>query len=248
MTRIPHTLCHLSGTYHLQMQELHARYGPVVRVGPEIVTLCHADMYKDTRGHRKELPKDPIANASFADNILGAGRQEHARYRRILSHGFSAAAMLEQQPLIKGYVDRLVDRLRAACAEGAGGSRVLNMGKWYNYTTFDVIGDLSFGESFGCLENNEYHPWVDMTWKVLKNVAFVGQFSRYKLLASLLMRFAVPADVVSKFAYHKELSREKVRKRLATETDRPDFVQKMIEGSSKGNDVCAGCDDGYKPP
>ena len=31
--------------------------------------------------------------------------------------------------------------------------------KWYNLTTFDLIGDLAFGESFNGLETAEIHGW-----------------------------------------------------------------------------------------
>lgn len=41
-----------------------------------------------------------------------------------------------------------------------GGSEPVNMREWFNYTTFDVIGDLGFGSSFDCLRHSDYHPWV----------------------------------------------------------------------------------------
>ena len=34
------------------------------------------------------------------------------------------------------------------------------MVNWYNHTPFDVIGDLTYGESFHSLEKGGYHPWV----------------------------------------------------------------------------------------
>lgn len=44
---------------------------------------------------------------------------------------------------------------------------------WLNFFTFDVIGDLSFGESpFSCLAAGEYHPWVLATLDGTKEFGF----------------------------------------------------------------------------
>jgi len=45
------------------------------------------------------------------------------------------------------------------------------MAKWYNLTTFDVIGDLVFAQSFGCLGNSEYHPWVSTIFSSVREGA-----------------------------------------------------------------------------
>ena len=76
-------------------------------------------------------------------DITNSGREEHARLRRALSHGFSDRCMREQQLLIKGYIDLLIRRLRE---HGRDGTVPVDMAAWYNFTTFDVIGDLAFGE------------------------------------------------------------------------------------------------------
>lgn len=73
--------------------------------------------------------------------------------------------MREQQPIIQGYVNLLIQRLRERCD---GGKQPLDAVAWYNYTTFDIIGDLAFGEPFGSLEAGEYHPWIAMIFKSIK--------------------------------------------------------------------------------
>ncbi|KAI7785175.1 cytochrome P450 [Diaporthe eres] len=77
------------------------------------------------------------------------------RFCRVLAHGFSAQSMLAQQPVIKQYVDQLFRRLHEA---SEGGTKPVDIERWFNFTTFDVIGDLAFGEPFGCLEDGTYHP------------------------------------------------------------------------------------------
>lgn len=237
MTRLPYTRMFLSGDAHRRVLDLHRAYGPVVRVAPDTLSYSHPDAIKEIRGHRRagraEHGKDPVHMGHFRDNILGAGRADHARFRRALAHGFSAQAMADQQPLIQGYVDAMVRRLREECD---GGDRELDMVQWFNYTTFDVIGDLAFGEPFGCLGDSVYHPWVALIFDSIKHLTWLSALGRYPAVAPLLKRFLVPEGLAAKLVEHEQLSAEKVRKRLAMGTDRPDFVQAMTtkRDSSKG--------------
>jgi hypothetical protein len=59
--------------------------------------------------------------------------------------------MREQEPIMNKYFDLLVRRLHENC------SNPVNFVNWYNYTTFDIIGDLTFGDSFDCLEQSKMH-------------------------------------------------------------------------------------------
>jgi hypothetical protein len=49
------------------------------------------------------------------------------------------------------YFDFLMQRLHENCG------KTVDVNKWYNLTTFDVIGDLAFGESFDGLRNSGLH-------------------------------------------------------------------------------------------
>lgn len=56
---------------------------------------------------------------------------------------------------MKRYVDKLITKMHE---RATAKSNVMNMVKWYNFTTFDLIGDMAFGESFGSLDSDGYHP------------------------------------------------------------------------------------------
>jgi len=79
--------------------------------------------------------------------------------RRMLAHAFSTKALMEQEDIIQGYVDLLIKRVGQRYAEKERGpdGEYCNLVKWYNYTTFDIIGDLAFGEStaFSCLQERK---------------------------------------------------------------------------------------------
>ncbi|KAH8768418.1 hypothetical protein F5883DRAFT_554550 [Diaporthe sp. PMI_573] len=63
-------------------------------------------------------------------------RDRHGPMRRTLSAAFSASAMAAQQPLINGYLDLFMQRLRE---KGESGAKSLNMTKWFEWVTFDML-------------------------------------------------------------------------------------------------------------
>ena len=69
--------------------------------------------------------------------------------KRKLSHGFSVKALSEQEGIVHDYVNKLIKQINVHAA-GPGGDEMV---KWYNFFTFDLIGDLAFGESFGSLND-----------------------------------------------------------------------------------------------
>jgi cytochrome P450 len=225
----------LSGHGHQRMLAMHQKYGPIVRVGPYHLSVNHPDGMKEVRGHRRsgENAKDTVTMSVNHDNIIGANRADHQLFRRALSHGFSAQAMLEQQPIIRKYVNTLFRRLRDECADGG---KTLDIEKWLNYTTFDIVGDLAFGEPFGCLENDSYHPWVAIVFQSIKSMFFLANVRRLPWLAPLLSMF-IPGDLIRKLKQHKQLSREKVQKRLSLGYSRPDFMESMLKKSETAGRV-----------
>ncbi|UKZ89631.1 uncharacterized protein TrAFT101_004675 [Trichoderma asperellum] len=232
MSFIPYSLILTGGDGHHKVLDLHLKYGPIVRVAPNFLLFSHPDAVNDIRGHRKfgqpEHGKDPIRRMPNVHNIIGANREDHTRYRRSLAHGFSHQAMLDQEPIIGAYVDQLMDRLKRDCGNG---TQQIDMVRWFNFTTFDIIGDLSFGESFDCLNNSNYHPWVQLIFQSIKNLVFMAAIRYFQLspkfITTFLNKFALPSDIAGRFAENFRLSAMKVQKRLDSGSDRPDFMASM---------------------
>ncbi|KAK2005212.1 cytochrome P450 [Colletotrichum eremochloae] len=218
------------GMVHKDMLELHRIYGPVVRVAPNIVNVLHPDGQRDLKGYRKgaqdENGKDPVNAAPNIDSLLGAPREEHSKQRRILSHAFSAQAMAEQEYMIRGYIDKLFAGLRRTSQNG---TQLVEMTSWLNWLTFDIIGDLAFGEPFGCLDDKSYHSWVSITFDRVKFIRLKTEIERLGPLFRMMEGFLI-GGLIKNSGHSVELSTLRVRKRLDSGTDRPDFIQKMIEG------------------
>lgn len=157
-----------------------------------------------------------------AYSIFTAPDEIHARQRKMLSHAFSTKALMEQEELLRTYVDMLTSIVR----EHAQGKRVIDIVAYFEYTTFDIIGDLCFHESFHNLDKQRPHP-------TLKNVRSSFK-SGPRLLAIQNLPFGVHIlDVVRKRAAPKrfamvEQARERVSKRIEEGEGRPDFMTRIL--------------------
>lgn len=74
---------------------------------------------------------------------------KHQEVRKVLATGFSAPALKAQMPLVIKYVDQLVDQVR----KNGSGPEGIVVPKWFLWTTFDIIMELSFGQSLKVLES-----------------------------------------------------------------------------------------------
>ncbi|KAF9882293.1 trichothecene c-15 hydroxylase [Colletotrichum karsti] len=229
MSRLPYARMCISGKPYRKILELHKQYGDTVRVAPNELSYLSPQAWTDIMGHRKdgqeENGHDPEFYSPTKAEILSCDRERHGKMRRLLSHGFSRQRMREQEPIITSYVDLLIKRLNGLCESG---KNHVEMTSWYNFTTFDIIGDLTFGEPFGCLENSGYHPWVTVIFDSLKFDAFLAHARRFNILSKLLQR-CIPTKLIKGRLESSALTRTNVNRRLALGTTRPDFADAMMK-------------------
>ena len=108
---------------------------------------------------------------------------------------------------------------------------VLDIMTWYNWTTFDIIGDLAFGDSFGCLENASYHPFVKLICESLKQGSKL-LFLRYMGLRNLSL--VLLFGLMRKGFELRDWGAKTIKKRMASGVPRPDLIQPLIENMEEG--------------
>jgi cytochrome P450 len=137
--------------------------------------------------------------------------------------------MRAQEALIRKYIDLLIQRLEE---HAESGNKPLNFCSWYNFTTFDVIGDLTFGEPFDCLEKSDYQPWVSMIFDNVKTSSYLKAL-KYVPGGKWMSSFVVPKRLLERMKTHANITTEKLNKRLALGTDRPDFIGHILQRNEK---------------
>ncbi|KAL9075588.1 MAG: hypothetical protein Q9157_003970 [Trypethelium eluteriae] len=222
-----------SGRFPQRLERLHSKYGEVVRFGPQDLAFFIPDAWQDIYGQDKQKAfiKDPRAyrmRPAGVPDLLTANGADHRRYRTLVGHAFSDQALREQQPIVESHVDLLVFKLK----EVSRNNETVDIHEWLKCTAFDLIGDLAFGESFGCLENSRSHPLVAQTSAYVKSLAIVTVLDVWLPMQNML-RWA-PKFVFRAIYKHLEMTREKIERRLATGTNRKDFMHFILPNDEKG--------------
>ncbi|EER41050.1 trichothecene C-15 hydroxylase [Histoplasma capsulatum H143] len=236
MSQIPYIYKSLRGTLEFDILDLHKTYGDIVRIAPNELAISGPGSWKDILGNRRsgeeQLEKfkqyySPTGGKK-ATSIIIADRDDHSRLRRQLAHGFSDKSMREQEPLITQHIDLLVKRFHE---RGGGGSKPFDLTQWYNYATFDVIGDLTFGESFGCLENAYFHPFVKLMLASGKIAVFLQCLSFFPLAKETFLNL-IPRSAMKSQA---NVAKEKILRRMQLGIERPDLIEGLLKKKDEWN-------------
>ncbi|MCJ1392220.1 hypothetical protein MMC18_005087 [Xylographa bjoerkii] len=235
ISRVPYVRSLYQGDFHQAIKALHEQYGPIVRVSANELSITDAKAWQDIYGYHKQkpnFPKNPTwmrPSVNGTNSIIASSNADHSRIRRLLAHAFSEKALRGQEPLLQSYVDLLIARLREKAKTSANHTANVDIVQWFNFTTFDITGDLSFGESFHCLENGIYHPWISMLFGNFKAVT-LGVACRMLPGFETLLHWVLPKDVMQKRIDHFELARGKVHKRIKQGDDprKPDFMSYVL--------------------
>ncbi|KAF8459864.1 cytochrome P450, partial [Kalaharituber pfeilii] len=229
----------LSGKQADYHKEAHRKYGSVVRVAQNELSFASPAAWKDIHSHHDGKPTFIKAGFYHQDSkhltlphiINEADVAKHAQLRRLHAPAFSEKALKEEETIIDRYINLLVQRLwkRYANRQKGPDGEYCNLVDWYTYTTFDVVGDLAFGDSaaFACLENG-IHPWVST---ILDAAFFLGLrdvFRRYPFMVNVGY-WLTPKKITNVRARNIEYSRELVKQRMSKETDRKDFMNYILE-------------------
>lgn len=164
---------------------MHQQYGEVVRLGPDRLGYTSPEALKDIYGHKTVNRKSNRKDSRFFGPTINdihplvsePSDAEHARQRKILSNAFSDRALGLQEGLIQKYVHQFLDLVRRKISEGPDGKSVeADVVQLYNFTTFDIMGDLTFGEPLGNLDHGECSPWVQAVFGGFKSLMIQSLF------------------------------------------------------------------------
>ena len=149
-----------NGHFVFTIKELHDKYGPVVRIAANQLSFSTATSWKDIYGHTPG--RKAFLKGTFYEPMPGEARNllsesdpaTHSLMRRNLSHGFSAAALKSQEDLVQKFVDLFIFQINGRKTPEEEPQSV-DAVKWFNFLTFDIIGELAFGDTFGSLEEGK---------------------------------------------------------------------------------------------
>ncbi|RKF61958.1 Cytochrome P450 monooxygenase aclL [Erysiphe neolycopersici] len=223
-----------SGVYHLR--DLHDKYGTIVRVGPNELSFIDEQAWADIYGHRTsqgigDLPKDLRTNRpedNNVPNIINANDVDHRRFRRIQAPLFSDKAISAQEPLITDFVKLLISQLHARANSSLN---VVDMVEWYTFTTFDVLGELAFGNSFNCLKNGYSNDWIENTNLLLRDISNWATLQKFPWPLNKILYSMTPKNKRNASKERNIQRKQVVHQRIERDTspEKPDFMSQMLK-------------------
>lgn len=213
--------------------------GPAVRVSPNELSFSTLQSYKDIYGFpppggqqctKGEL-YDIVGNGfKTADIASERDPHVHARKKKHLSAAFSAKALVAQEDIIQRCVNDFINKIGPASQRSPEG---INMVEWFEMSAFDLLGEMAFGDSFDCIAEEKHHFWIDMVLQHVAEMVLMDNLRRFAVL-KVFVKWLLPSLVMSVRAKHVQYSRDKVRKRLESESPRKDFFTNIVSKVKTG--------------
>ncbi|KAJ5139224.1 cytochrome P450 [Penicillium bovifimosum] len=231
--KLPYSLSYLSGRQPWDLLALHQRYGPAVRISPTEVSFSSAQSWTDIYAPRKgaEFIKSPFYDGgNFADKAHSIVSErdpvKHAQMRKFLARAFSEQSLREQEGIIDGVIQRWVDRVgEVSKAEGT-----VDLTRWFNLMTFDIIGLLAFGRDFGGVESGKTHFWISDVLGSMSQASLSDTLARFPWAGKIymLLRPGWLKRLMAASQRHQSYTMKVTTQRIYEKTDRKDFMSYLL--------------------
>ncbi|KAH9029477.1 high nitrogen upregulated cytochrome P450 monooxygenase 2 [Lactarius pseudohatsudake] len=157
-----------TGDQHRCFKNLHDRYGDVVRVGPNELSIRDPSLIHPILG-QGGLLKGPRWEGRAGPPMLVAQRDPilHMHQRKPWNRAFSSAAMKEYEIIVakrvRQFVGCLDDMIQRSDHKA---NTVMDINRWLKYFTTDLMGDMAFGGGFEMMKAGRD---VDGLWTLLES-------------------------------------------------------------------------------
>ncbi|RDL40046.1 Uncharacterized protein BP5553_00025 [Venustampulla echinocandica] len=228
ISRLPWAWHVIRGDIWEPLDRFHDQYGPIVRIAPDELTYISPDAWKEIYATRPQLLKDPRSQTpplNGADSLFTAVGDDHRRIRGAFINAFSDKALRDQSTLIENYSGQFIERLKAELVDNP--SHVVNIQRIIGYAAFDIISDLTWGESPKALRMSGDHNWIHRFFLHAQFSTVRNCLTRFSPLDKILSYFFLRITSKQRIANAK-LTSARIDRRLAAGHTRSDFMTPII--------------------
>ncbi|KAF2678715.1 benzoate 4-monooxygenase cytochrome P450 [Lentithecium fluviatile CBS 122367] len=247
-TNIPRFSWVLSNNAHNIHIALHRRYGPIVRFGPNMVSIGDPNEISQIYGFKKPWLKSDFYHALLmkpsgkpVPGIFAAQDEEiHRTLKRPVSGAYSMSTLVSFESYVDSTMDVFCTQLDARFAHD---SKICDLGKWLQMFAFDVIGELTFSKRLGFLETGEdVNGVMGSIWGAFKQTSLATQMPwlDFVWINNPIRRFLRGNGVSPGGAF--AMARVQERRDLHKSTDKNDwhinerdFLSRFLEIAAKEN-------------
>ncbi|KAI1172957.1 cytochrome P450 monooxygenase-like protein [Nemania sp. FL0916] len=168
---------------YLFQQKILKEYGTIVRTGPNEITVFHPAAFELLDGFGNDTTRDiwydivrPRTSAIFTRD-----KAEHKEGRKFWAQGLSNKAMNEYSPRVTSLAQDLSECI------GSFDKNIVDVGQVMSWYSWDVMGDVLFGEDFGLTRAKQTHPGIEHRDRALALAGPLGDTIWIALLGFQIM-------------------------------------------------------------
>ncbi|CAG1960374.1 unnamed protein product [Fusarium graminearum] len=148
-----------TGDSHLVLERLHKRYGPIVRITPDIIDVDIPEIINTIFSTKDDWLKTPFYHGSSAlvngHIVLNTFSQtdpvKHKKGRQPIAKLYSSAGVSTLEPHMNKVINQLCDELEKRFT-GHNAGQVCSLGQWILFYAWDVVGAITFSQPIGYLK------------------------------------------------------------------------------------------------
>ncbi|KIJ55027.1 hypothetical protein M422DRAFT_24886 [Sphaerobolus stellatus SS14] len=223
----------IQGRAHKYYHELHGKYGPIVRIAPNEISVVDVALLPNILGN-KGMPRGPmwdgrrLSKQTLAQyNLIGTrDKDQHALLRKTWNKAFGVEQLKDYEELVVKRVRLLAENLQKSCETSSDGTTAIDLGKKLGQFSFDFMGDLAFGGGFELLDTDD----KDHVLESMDSAMVLLFIMQYLVWASEAIRNIIPF-LKSKGDSFRVLAVTQARRRVQESASKTDLFYYMTEAS-----------------
>ncbi|KAF4986398.1 hypothetical protein FDECE_15971 [Fusarium decemcellulare] len=149
------------GQFERDNINIHRKYGPIVRYGPNRYSFDHpeaariiygvglADKFAKSSFYRAFAVPNADQPSLFAHEHI----KEHAQIRRLYQSTHAMSALISYEDFVDECADLFDQRLREMAGDDKSSGRLVDIGSWFQCYAFDVISMITYSKRLGFLDH-----------------------------------------------------------------------------------------------
>ncbi|KIX02572.1 uncharacterized protein Z518_08513 [Rhinocladiella mackenziei CBS 650.93] len=172
------------GRCDITQTKLHRKYGPAVRIGPNIISLSDPGMIKTVfnvkapwkKSHMYN-PNDVMVNGVRVSNIFGTTNEEwHTKAVRPIRQLYTMTNVRDFESLLDPVIARFTRTLEERFMDGENAGKPFDASEWVNYFAWDAMSEMTFSKPFGFItEGQDVGGFLSISERSLDYYASVSQ-------------------------------------------------------------------------
>ncbi|KIX94699.1 uncharacterized protein Z520_09745 [Fonsecaea multimorphosa CBS 102226] len=201
------------------LTRMHQKYGTFVRTGPCEVSTIHPDAIEVLYGAGSKCTKGAgyESNSDLTSMHQARSRVHHDMRRKAWARGFTQSSLRDYEPRVERYTQSLVEQIRAFSGQP------INAAQWFNYYSFDVMGDLAFAKDFDMLKNGQKHWAIEILNGGQRGIGIFGPVPWLFIIMSNI------PPVVKEFKKFIKFCEDMMEERMKMKVDRPDISSWILQ-------------------